>query len=306
LDGGADYSWAHWLRIGVGGKFIDNHYGPGQVFTNTQETQSWGRATITPIAAVRLTLKIGNGLRKASSFNAAALPPNENPLLRAYDYAPRDRVFSTVTGSWTVTSTLTWTVEGFLAKDDYRSSPLGLQSAHEQRGSTTLAWNPRETLSAYLDAGYQRLFNLQAGNTGLAIAPWSATDTERFWNAGVGGRWVPQERWTVTVDYLLAPSYGDINSVAGGLAQAFPQNYSKLNTTRLEISYRWTPATQIRFRYTRETYHSSDWALGGVGPSTVPNLLALGIDPYRDNVNLFGLTIRYQFGRDTAVAHASP
>jgi len=158
----------------------------------------------------------------------------------------------------------------------------------------------------YLDAGYQRLFNLQAGNTGLAIAPWSATDTERFWNAGVGGRWVPQERWTVTVDYLLAPSYGDINSVAGGLAQAFPQNYSKLNTTRLEISYRWTPATQIRFRYTRETYHSSDWALGGVGPSTVPNLLALGIDPYRDNVNLFGLTIRYQFGRDTAVAHASP
>jgi MtrB/PioB family decaheme-associated outer membrane protein len=306
LDGGADYSLAHWIRVGVGGKFMDNHYGPGQVFTNTQETQSWGRATITPIAPLRFTLKFGNGLRKASSFNAAALPPDENPLIRAYDYAPRDRVFSNLTGSWTATSTLTWTVEGFLAKDDYRSSPLGLQSAHERRASTTLAWTPRETLSAYIDAGYQRLFNLQAGNTGLATAPWSATDTERFWNAGVGGRWVPQERWTITVDYLLAPSYGDIDTVAGAVPQAFPQNWTKLDTTRLVVSYRWTAAMQIDFRYTRETYNSNDWALGGVGPSTVSNLLALGIPPYRDNVNLFGLTIRYQFGKDNTVAQESP
>ena len=43
---------------------------------------------------------------------------------------------------------------------------------------------------------------------------------------------------------------------------------------------------QIHFRYTRETYNSSDWALNGVGPSTVPNLLAMGIQPYQDNVNL--------------------
>jgi hypothetical protein len=55
---------------------------------------------------------------------------------------------------------------------------------------------------------------------------------------------------------------------------------------------------QIHFRYTREQYNSNDWALNGVGASTVPNLLALGVQPYRDNVNVFGLTVRYQFGRD--------
>jgi hypothetical protein len=32
----------------------------------------------------------------------------------------------------------------------------------------------------------------------------------------------------------------------------------------------------------------------------VPNLLALGLQPYHDNVNLFALTVRYQF--DTARA----
>jgi MtrB/PioB family decaheme-associated outer membrane protein len=300
LDGGADYAVAHWLKVGVGGKLDDIHYGPGQVVTWTQNAESWGRGTITPIASLSFTLKIGNGLRKASSFDTAALPPGENPLIGQYDYAPRDRVFYTLTGAWSATSTLTWSVEGFLAKDDYRSSLLGLLAVHEQRASTTLTWTPRDTLSAYIDGGYERLSNLQNGYSGLDTTPWLAADTERFWNLSVGGRWIPQERWTLSLDYLLAPSYDNTDTTAGGLPQAFPQNWTKLDSMRFDLAYKWTSALQIHFRYTRETYNSNDWALNGVGPSTVPNLLAFGIQPYRDNVNLFGITVRYQFGRDAA------
>jgi hypothetical protein len=211
-------------------------------------------------------------------------------------------VFSTVTGAWTATSTLTWSVEAFLAKDDYRSSPLGLQAVHEQRISSTLSWTPRDTLSLYVDGGYERLFNLQNGDAGLDTAPWLVADTERFWNLDVGGRWVPQERWTLTLDYLLAPSYEDVDSTTGGLAQAFPQSRTKLDSARLSAAYQWTSALQIHFRYTREQYHSNDWAQNGVGPSTVPNLLALGVQPYRDSVNQFGLTASYRFGRSPAAA----
>ena len=60
-----------------------------------------------------------------------AYRPKKTHLIWAYDYAPRDRVFSTLTGAWTASSTFTWSVEGSIAKDDYRSSPLGLQSVHE-------------------------------------------------------------------------------------------------------------------------------------------------------------------------------
>ncbi len=299
LDGGADYALVHWLKIGVGGKLDDIHYGPGQVVTWTQNAESWGRATITPIAPLNFTLKIGNGLRKASSFDSAALPPAENPLIRAYDYAPRDRVFSTVTGAWSATSTLTWSVEGSIAKDDYRSSPLGLQSVHEYRGSSTLTWTPHDSLSLYIDGGYEHLLNWQNGYSGLDTQPWVAAFAERYWNLGAGGRWSPQERWTLSLDYLLAPSYDNTDTTAAiGLQQAFPQNWTKLDSTRLDLAFRATPAMQIHFRYTRETYNSSDWALNGVGPSTVPNLLAMGIQPYRDNVNLFGVAFRVQFGRD--------
>ncbi len=155
-----------------------------------------------------------------------------------------------------------------------------------------------------MDAGYQHVAMIESGSTGTATTPWLAAQTERFWNVSVGGRWVPQERWTLSLDYLLAPSYTNTDTTAGALAQAFPQNWSKLDSTRLDVLYRWTPALQLRVRYTRETYHSNDWALDGVGPTTVPNDLALGLQPYRDSVNVVGLTLRYQFGRNRAATAA--
>ncbi len=216
-----------------------------------------------PLRPLSFTLKYGNALRKTSSFDTAAFPPEENLLIRDYNYAPRDRVFSTFTGAWSITAALTWSIEESLAKDDYRSSPMGLQNTHQQRVSSTLTWSPKDTLNAYLDAGYERLTNLQNGSTGNNTTPWLAGDSDRFWNVGVGGRWVPQARWTVTLDYLLAPSYDNNDSIVGGIQQAFPQNWTKLESTRLGVGYQWTAATQIHFRYTREQYNSSDWSLNG-------------------------------------------
>ena len=110
----------------------------------------------------------------------------------------------------------------------------------------------------------------------------------------------------MTLDYVLAPSYDNNDTTAGGLQQAFPQNWTKLTSTRFAATYNWTAATQIHLRYTREQYNSNDWAVNGVGAGTVPNLLSLGVQPYRDNVNVFGLTVRHQFGRDTGAKQTSP
>jgi MtrB/PioB family decaheme-associated outer membrane protein len=295
FDGTADATPWRMLHVGVGGEFLYVHYAPGQVLTHTQDVESWVRISVTPLESVTVAVKYGDGLRKDSPTDLAALPFGESTLVRDYNYAGRDRVFSTLTATWTATATLAWSVQGALNKDDYRSSPLGLQSLHEQRYSTTLTWTPQDTLSAYVDAGYQQLFTWQNGATDVLSSPWMISDSERFWNLSIGGRWVPEERWTVTLDYLLAPSTGDTDSALGGASQAFPQNWTKLDSARFGASYQWTQACQIRLRYERETYHSRDWALAGVGPGAIPDLAAFGIEPYRDNINLVALSLRYQF-----------
>jgi MtrB/PioB family decaheme-associated outer membrane protein len=304
LDGGADYALWRWLRLGVGGQFQENHYAPGQVLNHSQDVESWGRGTLGPLAGVSVTLKAGNGLRKTSTFDTAVLPAGENTQLLAYDYAPRDRVFTTVTASWAATATITWTIEAFEANDDYRSSTLGLQSAHDRRASTTLTWTPHPTLSAYLNGGYQRLFTLQSGATGVVSSPWQLHDTERYWNLSAGGRWDVSPRWSVGLDALHAPSYEVTDSLLGGLAQPFPQDWTKLDTLYLSLGYQWTPAWRVRLRYVHEAYNSSDWALDGVGPATLSNVLALGLQPWRDNVNIVALTFRYSF--DAQGARAKP
>jgi pimeloyl-ACP methyl ester carboxylesterase len=41
---------------------------------------------------------------------------------------------------------------------------------------------------------------------------------------------------------------------------------------------------------------SSDWALQGIGPATIPTILALGAEPWEYSVNYVGASVRYYFG----------
>jgi hypothetical protein len=50
----------------------------------------------------------------------------------------------------------------------------------------------------------------------------------------------------------------------------------------------------LRWRY--ERYSSDDWAIAGIGPATLPTVLALGADPYNYSVNYVGASLRYYFG----------
>jgi MtrB/PioB family decaheme-associated outer membrane protein len=296
LDGGADYALWRWLRLGVGGKYLYTNYGPAAPVPHTHDRQGWGRATAGPFKGFTITLKGGTAARTTAGFNAAALPPAENPLIRPFNYAARDQVFYALTGSWAATSTLTWSVEGSFANDDYRLSPLGLQSMHKRSVASTLAWTPRETLSAYINGGYQRLSTLQNGNSGSDSPNWVVSRTDRFWNVGAGGEWAIAERWKLALDYLHAPSSGDTETQLGSLSQPFPQNRTHLDTTRLDLRYKWTSSLQLHLRVIHEKYDSSDWALDDVGPNTIENLLAFGVLPYHYSVNVVGLTVRYELG----------
>ncbi|HEY0341111.1 MAG TPA: MtrB/PioB family decaheme-associated outer membrane protein [Steroidobacteraceae bacterium] len=302
LEGSADYRLFSWVRVGTGGKFLDTHFAPGQVLTYTHESQGWGHATFNPLATLSLTVKGGSGRRDASSFHVEALPPNENPLLRAFEYAPRDRTFFSFSSAWELTSKLSWALEGTYANDAYRLSSLGLQDGHERNLSTTLTWAPREHLSLYLNGGYQRMTALQVGDNVAAAPVWQVNDAQRYWNLGTGGRWTISERWDVNLDYVHSASSVDTDILAGGPFQAFPTNDTRLDSLWLNATYQWTPAFRLRFRYGHQKYSSNDWALDNVGPNTVPDLLAFGIQPFRHDVNSLGVTMLYDIGAPAPAA----
>ena len=295
-EGSADFTATRWLRLGVGGKYEEVHYAPGQVVTWTQDGQGWGRAIVTPHAGVTLTLKAGGDTRKASSFNALALPILENPQINEYDIAPRDQRFYSLTGAWTITPTLTWSLEGLsLANDDY---PLLTWGCRARTSVAPPARSPthRTSASAYMSmGGYQTLDFAQNGFTGAFTAPWIVTNNERYWSTSAGLHLVLRTRWDLNLDYTHAPSYADTDTLVGGLAQAFPENTTALDSARFDLRYRWTSALSVHLRYAYERYDTNDWALAGVEPATLPNLLSVGRYPFYHDVNLIGFDGAVQF-----------
>ena len=190
LDGSADYRLRPWISVGIAGNYLHTHYSPGQVSSSAEESRSWAHVLANPWSSLSVDLKVGNARRKTSAFNASALPVTESPLLRAYNYAPRDENFYSLRGSWSITPTLSWALEGTWTDDAYRLSPLGLQEGRDRRLSSTAAWAPRESLTLYANVTYQRITTLQNGAIGTGATGWQvqgrAALLDRRWGRPLG------------------------------------------------------------------------------------------------------------------------
>lgn len=296
LTGSADYRLFRWLRAGTGGRYAHTHYSPGQVLTSLSELAAWGYGTVTPLPSLSLTVKAGSSRRDASAFHATALPIAENPLMRAYDYAPRDREFVTVRGTWMATPALSWSIEGSAATDAYRLSQAGLRESRERELSTSLAWAPAKPWSVYVDSSYQHLEALQ-NSLEASGAPWQARQGEYFWTLGVGGKYAIRARWHLKVDYVRSYSRSDTQLLPLGGVEWFPEDRTGLDTLQVTGAYRASPKLTLRLRYERARFGTSDWALGNVYPDTIPTLLALGAMPYRYDLDLVGVSFVYRLRR---------
>ena len=216
------------------------------------------------------------------------------------DLTNRDRDFADGTLTWTPWR-LSFALQGSYANDEYRLSLLGLNASRDYRYSGTGSWAVNDKVSLYAMMGYQNIVTEQAGQEGLpgTALPWSATHEDEFETAGGGVQWRDiGGKLDLGLDYTYAASTGQIDTTSAvpGVAGAFPLLRSKLNAVRFTAGYDVNERLRLHLSLAREDYSSSDWAIAGVGPATIGNLLALGADPYNYKVNVFGFSFRYRFG----------
>ncbi|MFO0450552.1 MAG: MtrB/PioB family decaheme-associated outer membrane protein [Pseudomonadota bacterium] len=303
IDGLADYAPFRWLRVGVGARHdtIERRFAE---VGETVEQGSYLRLRLTPFGNFAFTVKGGQLHRDADDFDLAARTYDDNPFLRRYNLANRDRDFLDALASWTVADAVTISLNAQVTDDAYRRSPIGLTDGNTRTIGGNVSWAVSEALTLYADAGYQRQKSKQLGQARPAGAFWEARNEDDFRNGGLGARWKLNDRWSFTTDLLYAESQGDVLLLTGGVPEAYPQLRTRLGSARVGVDFAYSEALSFGARYLYESLDEDDWARDFVTPNAVLNLLSLGAPSDSHDVSLLTFTFTYRFGTVKATADA--
>ena len=221
----------------------------------------------------------------------------ENPLMRKYNMADRDRDGIRLRGTVYAGERTDFGWEAEYGKDRYDNSDttIGLSESDYLRLGADVSFLLGEKASAYASLYNEKIDTDQQGSQSFALSDWSATTDDRFSTATLGLAF-PGLLGSVdaNLEYTWTQSVGETHNNTDGLATAFPDLRSKRRTFRLGLQYPHSESLSFGFDFFFESLATDDWQLDGVGPDTIPNLLSLGAEAWNYNVGTFYLSVRYR------------
>ena len=269
-----------------------------QEASRTTEDSGWGRVSWRPAAWMDLAVKFGGANREADDYDVtrAQVGGPQNPLLRKYNMADRERQFTEGSLSLQPSATLSFIATGTYANLDYVNSKIGLQNSKERGATAAATWSPTADVSFYGQYGWQLMDTRQAGSAAFARPDWVGTTEDVFRTGGVGFRIdnIGSELG-LQVDWFFANSQGDVAVRTTG-TDALPSLRTRMHGGAINLTWRSKRPFSVLAGVRYEHFDADDWALDGVGPATVPTLLSLGAQAWDYDVQQVTLAFRYRFG----------
>ena len=289
----ADYRLVRSTKLAFGYDYdtIERTY---QEAEKTKENTFWGTATVRALDT-DLIVKIARGVRDVSNYTPVPeIQPPQNPLLRKYNMADRDRLLSKMHASILPIETLTLGLSVDYATDDYTDSQIGLLDGSEFSIHADAAMMLGESTNLHFFVGQQKIKSYQAGSQTFSTPDWFANNNDTITTAGIGFTQSVTEQLDVGADFTMSRSVGEV-TVTSGISSVYPDNVTDLDSLKLYANYRIKESISLYLGYWYESYDSSNWALDGVTPDTIPNVLSLGIQSPSYDVSVVALSLRYQF-----------
>ena len=224
------------------------------------------------------------------------ITPPENPLLRKYNMANRTRETAGLRADIAAAENVNLGLGVDWSEDKYSDSTIGLTSGKDfnLNGDITVILAPQTSL--HLFANHQEIESKQFGSQTFSTPDWSGQNKDTIDLVGLGVKHtVIENKLDVGADYAYTRSKGEIIVSNGLSGPSFPNLSTSLNSLKLYATYRLKDNVSLQAGYWYERYDSRDWMLDGVAPSTIPNVLALGLQPPQYHVNVIRLSVRYKF-----------
>lgn len=246
---------------------------------DTDEIEGWARVNL-PLGAtfdaqveLRLSEREGDDLSPE-----AVIASTENPALRKFAYADRDR--SELRVSLNVTPAEFLQLGWHLAwkDDDYEASRIGLSASQSVDQTLDVNYTPPGPWSLHAFHTLEDIDSTLANSATFSAPDWFATTDDRVRTSGIGIQVhdIGSRGVDLALDYVQSRSRGR-NAVNDASAPpAFPDLHSRLQGTRLRVTWPLARGGQIGLDYYREELKDDDWTVDGLQPDTVFNVLGLG------------------------------
>ena len=294
--GSADFEVYDTLSIGAGGEYRTlDRTGTAQEVQSEELLDGWGKVQYRPSGYLGFVLKGGAMERTPDEYDAAAAGSGQNPLMRKYNQAYLYRSYGEALANVSFGSLpVTLGASAFYGDDSYNLSYIGATAGLDRRYGVDLTWTMNDKLSTYVSAGEEKIDAKRQGSASYGQPDWRWDLEDNFETYGAGLRAQPWAKVGVDLDYTYAKgaSKTELVGVNGG---TFPVNKSEFSTLTADVTYAMSERVDVALTWTYETFDSTDWAIGGVDPATLNNVLALGADPYDYDVNYVGVSLRYSF-----------
>ena len=280
------------LRLGLG---VENDVRERRLqgSSRTDEVSYWGRAGWRPLDLGDVRVRLSHAERDGAEIVAGPQAPAQNPLLRSYQTADRDRDEGRVDLGFGI-ATVTASFNAIYARDEYPGTAIGRTGGDEFGYGADVAVQPAESWSVSGFASRHILDTEQAGSQGFGLPDWLAEQEDATSTFGLHAQWQAPRGFDFGADYAYSEAEGSIVMAAGGTEPAFPLLVSQWQEARLFARYALRPNVRLRLDLVHERYDADDWSVDGVAADTVPNLLWLGQGTQDADVTAVFLSVRYE------------
>lgn len=265
----------------------------------SEEDELWGKLKFRIGNRADLAVKYAYADRDIFDYQLVpATQPPQNPLLRKYNLAGREREGLELNLALRPTDNLNFSLVAEFMDDDYDESALGLVDADYESVYGDAGFLLPGNASLTVHGGYEYYESKQWGSQSFSLPDWQATNTDETVFAGVV---MTLPRWLDRIDMHLAYTFtettGKIQTDTSGLRDAFPDLKTTLHRAEFNVDYQMREDLQLRLGWIFEDYSVDDWSLDGVNVDTLPRVLSLGNQWLGYDVNVIMVSFQYSLNR---------
>jgi len=267
-----------------------------QEASKTTENTLWARGRMRMPGQAEVTIRLAHASRDVDSYEALPwLNPAEDPLMRKYNMADRDRDQGSVRIDVLSFTNVTFGLGFDYAQDDYTNSPVGLTSSREYGVNADISAVLDEKTSMYVFMHHEDINSKQAGSSTATTPDWTGQNRDTIDSFGIGLKHnLIDNKMDIGADINATNSTGRIDMDTGSTS-VFPDIKANLKSLKLYATYKLMDNMTLKGTYWYQELDSQNWSYDGVTADTIPNVLSLGQTSPQYDVNVFMFSLGYKF-----------